>query len=99
VDSEEAKGTHSLPTDVLDDVLRVVDVHSVKVDAGDRARVGDAVEDRRHATTRTAPVRPKVDDGNAIRVDLVGEGGNETKGKEENAWRRLRGSSPRCGIV
>ena len=55
---------------MLDDVVRVVDVNSVKVDARERARVRDAVEDRGHAATGTAPVRPEIDDGDAIRVDL-----------------------------
>jgi hypothetical protein len=61
VDSER-KVAHRLPSDVLDDVVCMVDVHSVKVDAHERARVRDAIEDRRHAATWTAPVRPEVDD-------------------------------------
>ena len=87
MDFGKRRDTYRLPTDVLDDVGCVVDVHSVKVDACERARVGDAVEDRRHATTRTAPVRPKIDDGDAICVDLYsrGWGGNETNGRKRVA--------------
>jgi hypothetical protein len=73
--SEKAKGTHRLPSNVLDDVVRVVDVHPVKVDARKRARVRDAVEDRCHAATWTTPVRPKIDDCDAIGVDLYSKGG------------------------
>jgi hypothetical protein len=48
----------------------MVDVHSVKIDAHERARVRDAIEDRGHAATWTTPVRPEVDDGDAIGVGL-----------------------------
>ena len=53
---------HRLSTDVLDDVIRLVDVYPVKVDPRKRARVCDAIEDRRHATAGAAPVRPEIDD-------------------------------------
>lgn len=69
MDSEQ-KVAHCLPADMLDDVVRMVDVHSVKIDAHERARVRDAIEDRGHAATWTTPVRPEVDDGDAIGVGL-----------------------------
>jgi hypothetical protein len=50
--------------------MHMVYVDSVKVDARVRARVGDAVEDRRHTAAGTTPVRPEVDKGDAIRVGL-----------------------------
>jgi hypothetical protein len=62
--------TYRLPADVLHDVMHVVDVDSVKVDARDRARVRDAVEYRRHAAAGATPVRPEVDESNAVPVDL-----------------------------
>jgi hypothetical protein len=48
----------------------MVDVDSVKVDARDRARVRDAVEYRCHAAAGTTPVRPEVDESDAVRVNL-----------------------------
>lgn len=61
---------HRLPADVLDNVVCLVDVYPVKVDARKRARVCSAVENRRHSAAGAAPVRPKVDNGDAVRVDL-----------------------------
>jgi hypothetical protein len=61
---------HRLSTDVLDDVIRLVDVYPVKIDARKRARVRSAIKDRRYAAAGTAPVRPEVDDGDAVRIDL-----------------------------
>ena len=61
---------HRLSTDVLDDVSRLVDVYPIKIDSCERARVRNAIEDRRHAAAGTAPVRPEVNDGDAIHVDL-----------------------------
>jgi hypothetical protein len=61
---------HRLSTDVLDDVSRLVDVYPVKIDAHKRARVRNAIEDRRHATAGAAPVRPEIDYGDAVGVDL-----------------------------
>lgn len=48
----------------------MVNVDSVKVDAGERARIRYAIEDRRHAAAGATPVRPEVYDGDAIRADL-----------------------------
>jgi hypothetical protein len=64
------KKPHRLPADVLDDVVRLVDVYPVEIDASKRARVCSAVENRCHSATGAAPVRPEVDDGDAVRVDL-----------------------------
>jgi hypothetical protein len=77
--------TYRLPTDVLDDIIRVVDVDPVKVDAWERARVCDAVEDRCHAATGPAPVRPKIDDGDAVRVDLCSGGEMRRSRKSKRA--------------
>jgi hypothetical protein len=65
---------HRLSANVLDDVIRVVNVHSIKVDARQRTRVRDAVEDWRHTPAGAAPVRPEIDDGDAARVDLYIKG-------------------------
>jgi hypothetical protein len=62
--------SHRLSTDVLDDVIRLVDVYPVKVDTRKRARVRDAIEDWRHAAAGTTPVRPEIDDCNAVHVHL-----------------------------
>jgi hypothetical protein len=59
-----------LPADLLNDVVRLVDVYPVKIDACKRARVCSAVENWRHSAAGAAPVRPEVDDGNAVRIDL-----------------------------
>jgi len=59
-----------LSADVLYNVIRLVDVYTVKIDGRKRARVCSAIENRRHSTAGTAPVRPEVDDGDAVRVDL-----------------------------
>jgi hypothetical protein len=67
------KMPHRLPTDVLNDVVRLVDVYPVEIDARNRARVCSAVENWRHSTAGAAPVRPEVDDGDAVRVDLESE--------------------------
>lgn len=61
---------HRLSSDVLDDVNRLVDVYPVKIDADKRARVRNAIEDWRHAAAGTAPVRPEIDYGDAVCVDL-----------------------------
>ena len=66
----EQGGPHRLSIDVLDDVIRLVDVYPVKVDPRKRARIRNAVEDRRHAAAGTTPVRPEIDDGNAVHVHL-----------------------------
>lgn len=66
----EQEGPHRLSTDMLDDVIRLVDVYPVKVDPRKRARIRNAVEDRRRAAARTTPVRPEIDDGNAVHVHL-----------------------------
>ena len=84
----QQKPTHRLPADVLDDVTHMVYVDSVKIDARVRARVGDAVEDRRHAAAGTTPVRPEVDKGDAIRVGLYGARRDETKGYDERWYTR-----------
>jgi hypothetical protein len=55
---------------MLDDVVRVVDIDSVKVDACERTRVRDAVEDRRHTAAGATPVRPEIDDGDAVGINL-----------------------------
>lgn len=78
--SRNKKPTNSLPANVLDNVTYVVYVDSVKVDARVRARVGDAVENRRHSAAGTTPVRPEVDKGDAIRVGLYEARRDETKG-------------------
>ena len=64
------KKPHRLPADVLNNVVCLVDVYPVKIDARKGARVCRAVENWRHSAARTAPVRPEVDDGDAVRVDL-----------------------------
>ena len=64
------KKPHRLPADLLNDIVRLVDVYSVKIDACKRARVCSAVENRRHSAAGAAPVRPEVYDGDAVRVDL-----------------------------
>ena len=64
------KKPHRLPADVLNDVVRLVDVYPVKIDTRKRARVCSAIENRRHSAAGAAPVRPEVDDGDAVRVDL-----------------------------
>lgn len=64
------KKPHRLPADVLNDVVRLVDVYPVKIDTRKRARVRSAVENRRHSAAGAAPVRPEVDDGDTVRVDL-----------------------------
>ena len=71
---------HSLTADVLNDVLCMVDIDSVKVDTRIRARVGEAVKDLRHAAARPAPVCPEVYEGDAAFIDLHGKrgGGRDT---------------------
>ena len=83
VDSEQ-KVAHRLSADMPDDVVRMVDVHSVKVDTHERARVRDAIEDRCHAATWTAPVCPEIDDGDAVGVDLY------SKRRDKTAEERTR---------
>lgn len=68
------KMPYRLPAHVLNDVVRLVDVYLVKIDACKRARVCSAVENRRHSAAGAAPVRPEVDDSDTVRVDLqIGE--------------------------
>jgi hypothetical protein len=59
-----------LSSDLLDDVIRLVDIYPVKIDARKLARVRNVIEDPRHAAAGTTPIRPEVDDGDAVRVDL-----------------------------
>lgn len=73
--------SYRLPIDVLDNVIRVVNIHPVKVDACERARVRSAVEDRRHATTGAAPVRPEINDSSSVGIDLH-SGRRKDKGGE-----------------
>lgn len=62
--------SYRLPTDVLNDVVRLIDVYPVKIDARKRAGVCSAVENWRHSAAGAAPVRPEVYDGDSVRVDL-----------------------------
>ena len=62
--------SHRLSTDLLDDVIRLVDVYPIEVDPRKRSRVCDTIEDWRHAAAGTAPVRPEIDDCDAVHVHL-----------------------------
>jgi len=72
---------------MLNDVVRVVDVDSVKVDACERTRVRDAVEDRRHTAAGATPVRPEINDSDTVGIDLCSMG-DETKARCPETPRR-----------
>ena len=65
--------THSLTANVLNDVLRMVNIDPVKVDAWICAGFRVAIEDLRHAAAGPTPVRPEIDEGDAVSIDLYEE--------------------------
>jgi hypothetical protein len=74
--------THRTDSDLLRDVVHLVDVDLVERDAGELLR--QLLEDRRDDAARPAPRCPEVDDGRLVAVDL------RTRGQVSQRYRARR---------